>query len=184
MCGCTDIHKECKPRVLFSVLGFGVLSLHGILFLNVAVSITDRQCFCGCLLPCVGRTDVQWFQIWFNGSEPHVVGSAWRLFLVRWRLVNRSSNCMVMVFIGSTACDVAKESQASFCYYFGKLGTPWQCPVFCICYMTSVRDPQNLAESPCVNGIRFLDIVQFTFKHCEHSEHHAIFRNYLSSLRL
>jgi len=35
----------------------------------------------GCLLPRV-RTDVQWSQIRFNGSEPRVVGSSWRSFPV------------------------------------------------------------------------------------------------------
>jgi len=34
----------------------------------------------GCLLPRVGRTDVQWSQIRFNGSEPRVVGSSWGSF--------------------------------------------------------------------------------------------------------
>ena len=30
----------------------------------------------GCLLRCLGRTNVQWSQIPFSGSEPRVVGSA------------------------------------------------------------------------------------------------------------
>ena len=68
-----------------------------------------------CLLPCIWRTDVQWSQIQFSGSEPRVVGSSWRSFPVWWRLANCSSNCTVTVFVRSTACDVAKESQASFC---------------------------------------------------------------------
>jgi len=34
----------------------------------------------GYLLPHVGRTNVQWSQIRFNGIEPHVVGSSWRSF--------------------------------------------------------------------------------------------------------
>jgi len=41
-------------------------------------------------------------QIRFSGSEPRVVWSCWRSFPVWWRLVNRSSNCMVMVFTRST----------------------------------------------------------------------------------
>jgi len=66
--------------------------------------------FRACHLPCIGRTDVQWSQIWFNGSEPHVVGTSWRSFPFWQRLVNRSSsNCMLMIFIRSTACDVAKD---------------------------------------------------------------------------
>ena len=64
----------------------------------------------GCLLPRVRRTDVQWSQIRFSGSEPRVVGSSWRSFPVWWRLVNRSSNCTVMVFISSTACDVQPKN--------------------------------------------------------------------------
>jgi len=67
----------------------------------------------GCLLPCIGKTDVQWSQIRFNGYEPRVVGSSWRSFPVWRRLVNCSSNCMLMVFIRSTACDVAKESSVT-----------------------------------------------------------------------
>ena len=78
----------------------------------------------GCLLPHLGRTGVQWSQIRFSGSEPRVVGSSWKSFPVWWRLANRSSNCMVKVFIRSTACDVAKESQASFRYHVGKRGHP------------------------------------------------------------
>jgi len=48
----------------------------------------------GCLLPRVGRTDVQWSQIRLNGSEPCVVGSSWRSFPVLWRLANRSSTAL------------------------------------------------------------------------------------------
>ena len=36
----------------------------------------------GCLLPRVGKTEVQWSQIRFNGSEPRVVGSSWMSFPV------------------------------------------------------------------------------------------------------
>ena len=50
----------------------------------------------GCLLPRVGRTDVQSSQIRFNGSEPRVVGSSWRSF------ANCSSNWTAMVFTRST----------------------------------------------------------------------------------
>ena len=53
----------------------------------------------GCLLPRIGRTDVQWSRIPFSGSDPRVVGSSWRSFLAWWRLANRSSNCTVMVFV-------------------------------------------------------------------------------------
>ena len=53
-----------------------------------------------CLPPRLERTDVQWSQIRFNGSEPRVVGLSWRSFPVWWKLANRSSNCVVMVFIG------------------------------------------------------------------------------------
>ena len=35
-----------------------------------------------CLLPCTGRTDVQWSLIWFSGSEPCAVGSSLRSFLL------------------------------------------------------------------------------------------------------
>jgi len=49
----------------------------------------------GRLLPRVGRTDVQWSQIRFNGSAPRMVGSSWRSFPVWRRLANRSSNCPV-----------------------------------------------------------------------------------------
>jgi len=78
----------------------------------------------GCLLPRIGRTDVQWSQIWFNSSKPYVVGPSWRSFLVWCRLANRSSNCMVTVFIRSTGCNTAKESQVSFHYHVGKWETP------------------------------------------------------------
>jgi len=40
----------------------------------------------GCLLPHVGRTDVHWSHIRFNGCEPRVVGSSWWSFPVWWRL--------------------------------------------------------------------------------------------------
>ena len=56
-------------------------------------------------------------------------------------------------FIRNTVCDVAKESQASFCYHVRKHGTPWHCHDFCICYMTTVRNPQDLVESPCIKCI-------------------------------
>ena len=117
--------------------------LHGILFLSIVFSW-------GCLLPCIGRTNSV-SQIQFNGSEPRAVGSSWRSFPVWWRLVNRSSNCMVIVFIRSTVCDMAKESQASFHCHVGK--QPWHWPDICISYMTSVEDPQDLAESPCIKCI-------------------------------
>jgi len=64
----------------------------------------------GCLLPRVGRADVQWSQIRFSGSEPRVVGSSWRSFPVWWSLANRSSCCTVMVFISSTGCDVQPQN--------------------------------------------------------------------------
>ena len=68
----------------------------------------------GWLLPRIGRTDVQWSQIWFNGPEPRVVGSYWRSFPVWRRLVNCT---------GSTVCVVAKErqdTQVSFRYHVEK----------------------------------------------------------------
>ena len=61
----------------------------------------------GCLLPRTGRTDVQWSQIQFNGSEPRVVGSSWRSFPVWWRLANHSSNCMMMVFAAALYCSLS-----------------------------------------------------------------------------
>jgi len=54
---------------------------------------------------------------------------------------------MVMIFTRSTACNVAKESQALFRYHVGKRGTSRHCPDFFVCYMTSVRDPEYLVES-------------------------------------
>jgi len=73
----------------------------------------------GCLLPCVGRTDVQWSQIRFNGfgSELCVIGSSWELFPVKRGFSDHSSNRMMMVFIGSTACTVTETSKAALSYH-------------------------------------------------------------------
>jgi len=75
---------------------FKPFSLHGILFLNVAVSTIESQCSREAVFfhAYIQRADVQWSQIRFNGSEPRVVGSYWRWFPVWWRLANRSSNCV------------------------------------------------------------------------------------------
>ena len=83
----------------------------------------------GCLLPHTGRTDVQWSQLRFSGSEARVAGYSRRSFPVWWRLANCSSNCTVMVLIRNTACDVAVGSQVSFmlpCWKVGDtLTLPW-----------------------------------------------------------
>jgi len=34
-----------------------------------------------------------------------------------------------------------------------KAGAPWHCPDFCVCFMMSVKDRQDLAESPCIKCI-------------------------------
>jgi len=117
------------------------LSLRGIFFWSIAVSVNSVLK----RLPSSTRRKVQWSQIWLNVSEPHVVQSSWKSFPVWWRLANHSSNC--------TECDVAKESQALFRCRVGKQGTPRHCRDFCICYMTSVRDPQDLVESICFKCI-------------------------------
>ena len=90
----------------------------------------------GCLLPHVGWSDVQWSQIRFISSEPRVGGSSWRSFPDRMRLPTHSNNCTVMIFIGSTACDAAKQSQETFCYQGGKGMLLRYCPKFSICDMT------------------------------------------------
>ena len=55
---------------------------------------------------------------------------------------------VISSLIRSIACYMARESGASFSYHVGKC-ISWHCPDLCICYMTSVRDPRDLAESPC-----------------------------------
>jgi len=124
-CHDTIVHSSLTiASILFS------LSLSSWYTLLEHSHVHNRMQVCrrGCLLSHVGRTDVQLSQIRFSGSEPCVVGSSWRSFPVCWKLANRSSCYMLMVFIRNTACDVAKESQASLRYYFGKWATltlPW-----------------------------------------------------------
>ena len=72
--------------------------LRGILFLSIVPVHNWTTVFWRGHLPRVGRTDVQWSQIRFNGSEPRVVGSSWRSFPVWWRLLNHNCNCTVTVF--------------------------------------------------------------------------------------
>ena len=90
--------------------------LYGILFLSIAMSTVVHSVLE--LLPRIGRTDVQWSQIRFNGSEPHVVWSSWRLFAVWWRLENCSSNCTLLCFprrdkeAVSVICDVARVARS------------------------------------------------------------------------
>ena len=84
----------------------------------------------GCLLQRVERTDVQWSQIRFDGTEPRVVGSSWRSFPVWRRLANRNSNCAVMVFIRSTACDVQPKNLKR--RSVAMLESGGHCPDFCI----------------------------------------------------
>ena len=72
--------------------------LHGILFLSIVPVHNWMTVFSRGHLPRVGRTDVQWSQIRFSGSEPRVVGSSWRSFPVWWRLLNHNCICTVTVF--------------------------------------------------------------------------------------
>jgi len=57
----------------------------------------------------------------------HQIGH-WPIFLVDLFIANDSSNCTVMVFIGSTARTVTKESRAALHWRIGKRGQPRHCP--------------------------------------------------------
>jgi len=58
------------------------LSLRGTLLDSSCVHNRTPVFLAGCLPPRIGRTDVRWSQIRFNGSEPRVVGSSRGLFPV------------------------------------------------------------------------------------------------------
>ena len=95
-------------------------SFRGILFSSTVTSNVHNQTPVfsrGCLLPHIGRTDVQWSQIKLSGSEPCVIRSSRGLFPVSQGIVIHSSNSTVMVFIGSTASNVNKESEAAHHYH-------------------------------------------------------------------
>ena len=76
-----------------------------------------------------------------------------------WALCGRSSwgsfpvrLGTVMIFIGRTVCVMAKKTSVVACYEAGEWTTPQHCPDYCICNKTSVRNPQNLADSPRIKS--------------------------------
>ena len=83
-----------------------------------AMSTIKRQCSREVeFFHAIERTDVQWSQIKLSGSEPCVIRSSRGLFPVSQGIVIHSSNSTVMVFIGSTASNVNKESEAALHYH-------------------------------------------------------------------
>jgi len=101
-------------------------------------------------LPHRGRTDVHWFQVRFSVTEPYAVEFSWLSFLVRRGLADHTVNCMVMVFIRSTALNVTKESQSVLCYHVGKRKTLWHCPDFRLWYYNeNYESLGSYGESVC-----------------------------------
>jgi len=105
----------------------------------------------GCLLPCIGRTAVSDPVKWLWAT------CGWFFLEVVSSLMESCESQQLLHGDGlhqqhCVRC-AATESQASFRYHVGTRGTPWHCPDLHICYITSVRDPQDLMESMCIKCI-------------------------------
>jgi len=101
---------------------------HGILFLSVAVSTTNRQVS---RLPCRLEANIQWLQIHASIARIARYGLVFlRSLTVRGRLLDCWCNWTVMICIWWTADDVAKETQSSVGRLWCERERGWQ-PEMC-----------------------------------------------------
>ena len=114
----------------------------------------------GCLLPCIGRTDVQQSQIQFNGYEPRVVGSSRRSFPVKWRHANCSSDCKVMVW--HYPYDMVKEYQELLYYRVWKAKVNLSVLVSAV----SVVSMQKCTDHPLWKPVQELVDIVITLTKC------------------
>ena len=151
VCFCTRTLRHKSVIVQFGLFFLSVTSWHTLLerpqsnasVLERLPSSTPRKDRCLMVSDPIQRL---WATCnWQVGYSP---------FPIWWRLANRSSNCIVMVIIRSTACNVQpknlKRRSIAMLESGVSLTLPW---LLTSCYMMSVMEPQNPAESPCIKCV-------------------------------